>query len=45
VEEEALLALFGTSPEEARATLRAYVEEDDPRQRLGQTGVRLRSDH
>jgi REP element-mobilizing transposase RayT len=45
VDEEALLALFGTSPEEARATLRAYVEEDDPRQRLGQTGVRLRSDH
>jgi len=42
VDEPALLSLFGTRHDEARKTLRAIVEEADPRVRLSQTRVRLR---
>jgi len=42
VDERALLRLYGTRPDEARKTLRAIVEETDPRVRLSQTPVRLR---
>lgn len=44
VNERELLRFFGSRPEEAREHLRAFVEESDPRKRLGQTGVRLLSD-
>lgn len=44
VNELELLGLFGTSREEARKRLRWFVEEADPRQRFGQTPVRLESD-
>ncbi|MGH3001556.1 MAG: transposase [Gaiellaceae bacterium] len=43
VDQEALYGLFGTSPGEARKTLRAYVEEADPRRLVSQTRVRLSS--
>lgn len=39
VDERELLHLFGTSTEEARALLKAMVEELDPRVRSGQTPV------
>lgn len=39
VDEEALLRLFGTTPEEARANLKAFVEEADLGRRLSQTLV------
>jgi putative transposase len=39
VDEGELLGLFGTSPEVARARLRAFVEEPDPRRRRGLTSV------
>jgi REP element-mobilizing transposase RayT len=41
VDEAELLKLFGTRPDEARRTLRAIVEEADPRVRRSQTRVRL----
>jgi len=41
VDDGELLKLFGTSPDEARRTLRAIVEEADPRVRRSQTRVRL----
>jgi len=44
VDEHALLSFFAARPEEARKSLRVFVEEADPRRRLGQTGVRLLSD-
>lgn len=44
VNEPELLRLFGRGPEEARARLRWFVEEADPRQRFGQTPVGLVSD-
>jgi hypothetical protein len=39
VDEVELLRLFGTSPDDARRTLRAVVEEVDPRVRRSQTRV------
>lgn len=39
VDEAELLDLFGTCPDDARKTLKAMVEERDPRIRLGQTRV------
>lgn len=39
VDEPELLGLFGTSPKVARARLRAFVEEPDPRRRRGLTSV------
>lgn len=39
VDETELLALFGTRRDDARVTLRAMVEELDPRIRLGQTCI------
>jgi len=39
VDERKLLGLFGTSPKLARARLRAFVEEPDPRRRRGLTAV------
>ncbi len=39
VEEDELLRLFGPSPTDARRTLKAMVEELDPRVRRGQTSV------
>jgi REP element-mobilizing transposase RayT len=39
VDEGELLALFGTRPDTARARLRAFVEEPDPRRRRGLTPV------
>jgi putative transposase len=44
VDENALLPLFGSSPDEARRALRGMVEEADPRVRRSQTSVRLESD-
>src|SRR4051812_4465851 len=44
VDEAELLCLFGTCPDDARKTLKAMVEERDPRIRVGQTRVRLTSD-
>ena len=41
IDEAELLKLFGTRPDEARRTLRAMVEEADPRVRRSQTRVRL----
>jgi len=39
IDERELLGLFGTSPKVARARLRAFVEEPDPRRRRGLTAV------
>jgi putative transposase len=39
VDEGELLGLFGASPEVARARLKAFVEEPDPRRRRGLTSV------
>ena len=39
VDEDELLALFGARPDTARAQLRAFVEEPDPRRRRGLTPV------
>ena len=44
VNESELLGLFGASREEAQKSLRWFVEEADPRERFGQTPVRLVSD-
>lgn len=42
VDEKELHRLFGATPDQARPALKAYVDERDPRLRLGQTRVRLR---
>jgi putative transposase len=44
VDEQELLRLFGPRPAEARAHLRWFVEEADPRERFSQTRVGLVSD-
>jgi len=44
VNEPELLRLFGPSLQEARERLRWFVDEADPRERFGQTPVRLVSD-
>ena len=44
VDEKALLEIFSSNPESARAQLREFVEESDPRQRWRQTQLRAGSD-
>ncbi len=44
VDDAELLRLFAARPDEARRNLKMFVEEADPRRRVGQTGVRLLSD-